>query len=72
MKTTDKMKFTNKQKTAAEEFPELDMLAEVIAQAIIVEINNNIRDNIGLIRTECMYPIACTRELVIKKLQEKV
>lgn len=62
----------NKPQTPAERYPELDMLAGVIAQNIAIEINQVIEDNINLVRTKCLYPHQCVLEMVIAKLEAKV
>jgi hypothetical protein len=57
---------------AKEQFPELQMLAEVIAQNIAIEINHTIDDNIDLVRTDCPYPKQCLLELTIAELEKRV
>ena len=62
-------KVTNKPKTAAEEYPELDNLANVIARNVAIVINETIVDNLSGIKTKCPYPAQCTLEMVIKHLE---
>ena len=66
------MKKQNEILTAEQEYPELDMLAKVIAQDIAIEINNVIDDNIDAITTKCPYPAQCLLEMVVKKLEARI
>ena len=65
-------KVTNKPKTAAEEYPELDNLANVIARNVAIVINETIEDNVDLVKTKCTYPKQCLLEMVISKLEKCV
>jgi hypothetical protein len=62
-------KTTNKPKTAKEEYPELDNLANVIARNVAIVINETIGDNISLVKTNCPYPNQCLLEMAIKRLE---
>lgn len=55
--------------TAAEQYPELDALAQSMADVVCNRINNYALFIEG---TECPYPAQCILELLIDKLQSKV
>lgn len=60
--------------TAEEEYPELEEVAEGIATFVKLRINNIFYSSISgaSINTKCSYPVQCTLEMVIKKLEEAV
>ncbi len=54
--------------TAAEEYPELNKIAQAIATTTLIGINQGITHT----QTKCPYPAQCILEMVIKKLEEAV
>jgi hypothetical protein len=57
-----------KLKALSEEYPELNTVAEIIADITAREINKMIPH----IKTKCPYPAQCVLEMVIKILEDKV
>ncbi len=55
-------------KPVGNQYPELDMAANVITDITAREINKIV----SFVRTTCPYPAQCVLEMTISKLQERV
>jgi len=61
-------KQTEKLKTVSEEWPELDIIADILKNITIRELNKIVPHA----ESDCPYPAQCTLELLISKLEECV
>jgi hypothetical protein len=57
-------------KTAQEEYPELNIIAQYIVDNAIKSINEN--TSLMAVKTKCPYPAQCLLEIVISKLEKCV
>ncbi|NMB83297.1 MAG: hypothetical protein GYA14_15925 [Ignavibacteria bacterium] len=55
-------------KPVSQEYPELNTVAQFMADNVARDINNIVPH----IKTKCPYPAQCTIELLIKRLEERV